>query len=262
MIQRQDEMIDGILDLVSDPAGLDLIRFMVNEKTSQFRRFMNENRDLISDRAGMLGKASKLHKQDQEMVAKDAWSSGQLNSKLWLINILNGLDLDLGNVWVLCGWIGSLPMLMHHYAHPIRYASIRSFDIDPRCAGLAETLNRQMVRDGWRFKATTMDVNLLRYVDFEYETVRYDGSRQTLCESPDTIVNTSCEHLESDEWFRNIPEGRLVILQSNDFLDHGDHANPVLSLEEMISRYAISEIIFSGELDCQLYRRFMLIGRK
>ena len=36
---------------------------------------------------------------------------------------------------------------------------------------------------------------------------------------PNTIINTSCEHIVNfDEWYRKIPAGKLVILQSNDYI--------------------------------------------
>jgi hypothetical protein len=140
--------------------------------------------------------------------------------------------------------------------------TIRSFDIDDKCHTLADTMNRLAVIDGWRFKATTMDVNLLQYDNFIYDTVKRDGSVQELCESADTIINTSCDHMIDNTWWNVIPDGKLVILQNNDFYEHADHGNCCYSIDEFKTKYPMKTILFEGTLDCTLYNRFMLIGYK
>lgn len=262
-IYDDDLLIDKTLSyLATDGNSIPFLRFMISDQTQNLIKFLNENSSDLRDRSGMVRKIFKMTNLDTEMVSKDAWSYGQLKSKLWLVNILNEFNLDLGSIWILCGWVGTLPLLMHHHRGLMRYKHIRSFDLDPRCALLAETLNRPIVKDEWKFKATTIDVNSIRYEDFNYETLRYDGSSETLYECADTIINTSCEHLSSNEWWDNIPPGRLVVLQSNDFFDHSDHENPVSDIGELISRYPMTELMFTGEIDCILYKRFMVIGRK
>lgn len=192
----------------------------------------------------------------------DAFSQGQLDSKSWLIDEVAKLGLDLGKVWTLCGWYGTLAYLMFLRENDVRFSTIRSFDLDPTCALLADTMNRLMVMDGWRFKATTMDVNDLAYDGFRFKTKKYDGSEQEMQESADTVINTSCDHMDMDAWFRNIPQGKLVVLQNNDFVDHEDHVNNVSDIEEFKQRYPLTQLLYAGELDCKVYRRFMLIGRK
>lgn len=192
---------------------------------------------------------------------QDAFSQGQLKSKSWLVDEVSKLDMDLGKVWILCGWIGTLGYIMLSKRDFLRFESIKSFDIDPRCAPLADTLNRPNVIDGWKFKATTMDVNDLRYDGFKFTTIKYDGTAQEMLESADTIINTSCDHMDSQRWFNNIPSGKLVILQNNNFSDHHDHVNTVASIDQFKSRYPMKEYLYEGEIDCTVYRRYMLIGR-
>ena len=43
--------------------------------------------------------------------------------------------------------------------------------------------------------------------------------------SPDTVINTSCEHIENfNEWYDKIPKGKIVILQTNNYFDF-EHVN-------------------------------------
>ena len=193
----------------------------------------------------------------------DAFSKGQLVSKLWLITELKKLDLDLGVVFVCAGWVGTLPMLMFEDGK-LNYKYIRSFDIDPTCADAADTLNRLAVKDGWKFKATTMDVNQLTYDDyFSYQTKKYDGSLQTVVDSVDTIINTSCDHIAPfDKWWDLIPKKKLVVLQNNDSKLDNDHVNNISSLSDMKAQAPMSKILYEGVLPLDNYNRYMLIGRK
>lgn len=193
----------------------------------------------------------------------DAFSNGQLNSKQWLINTLKSLDIPLDRVWTLCGWIGTLAYLMFLHRTDLKITHIRSFDIDDNCHELADTMNRKYVVDGWDFKASTLDVNLLQYDDFTFNTVRRDGTLQSVFDSADTIINTSCDHMgASDQWWNSIPPGKLVVLQNNDFFEHDEHSNCCYTLDQFKMKYPMKQILFEGALDCTIYNRFMLIGYK
>lgn len=195
--------------------------------------------------------------------ALDAFSNGQIDSKSWLIDELLKLKLPLGRVWTLCGWIGTLGYLMLAKKDVLGITNVRSFDIDPTCHFLADTLNRSSVVDGWLFKASTLDVNNMSYDDFIFETLKYDGSTQKVQDSADTIINTSVDHMgSSDKWFESIPTGKLVVLQNNDWFSNDQHDNSIDSVDSFEDRYPFSNLLFKGSLDCRLYNRFMLIGVK
>lgn len=193
----------------------------------------------------------------------DAFSNGQLNSKLWLIDTARSLNLSLDRVWTLCGWIGTLAYLLFLRRDELSITHIRSFDIDDNCHELADTMNRKYVVEGWDFKASTLDVNLLQYDDFTFNTIRRNGTVQPVFDSADTVINTSCDHMgASNQWWDSIPSGKLVILQNNDFFEHDEHSNCCFSLEQFKSKYPMQQILFEGALDCTIYNRFMLIGYK
>jgi len=143
--------------------------------------------------------------------------------------------------------------------------AVRSFDIDDRCADLADTLNRSAVKDRWMFKSFTQDVNMLDYDSFEWSVWSNINNRMSypITDSADTIINTSCDHMGSDRtWWDNIQQNKLIILQNNNWFENEQHNNSVNDLDEFKRMYPMKELLFAGQLDCTLYTRFMLIGRK
>lgn len=273
---------DVLARLSSNPGMLDFVMKLKPDELESLKMFLTWSPSLIARFRDQPAHLSVLHRVwdlvDRDSFVKsyftiydhptsnkdsliDAFSQGQLDSKNWLIDVVRDLKLDLGRTWTLCGWYGTLAYLMFLRYSEINFQTIRSFDIDPSCAWLADTLNRPAVIAGWKFKATTMDVNDMFYDDFKYVTTKYDGSKQEVLESADTIINTSCDHMDRNKWFERIPTGKLVILQNNDFVEHDDHVNNVSSITELKDRYPMREILYQGSIDCRLYRRFMLIGR-
>lgn len=193
----------------------------------------------------------------------DAFAVGQISSKTWLMDTVIKLELRLGLTWVLCGWIGVLPYLMLQRQRELGIEKVRSFDLDPACTSLAESLNNRHLVSDWLFKATTIDVNDMSFDGWEYETLKHDRSIQHLYERPDTIINTSCDHMgHNDQWFDSIPDGTLVILQNNDWHDNVQHSSTVSGLNDLIDRYPLENLLYADELDCSIYRRYMIIGFK
>jgi len=190
----------------------------------------------------------------------DALSWGQLKSKRWLINELEKINDNLGTVYICAGWYSILSTML--FQSKCHIEKIRSFDIDEECAPIADTINRNWVMNGWQFKASTLDI---LEMDFPttHTTYRANGTSLELTEMPDTIINTSCEHiLDFETWYSKIPVGKLIVLQSNNFYEIEDHINCVNNVDHFKSLAPMSTLIYSGELELPKYKRFMLIGRK
>jgi hypothetical protein len=116
--------------------------------------------------------------------------------------------------------------------------------------------------DGWQFKASTLDIHNMQYPT-EHTTYRANGTSLTLTEDPDTIINTSCEHiLNFSSWYSNIPKGKIIALQSNNYVDIAEHINCSNSLEEFANQTPMSTIFYQGELTLEKYTRYMRIGIK
>ena len=203
------------------------------------------------------------HETAGELSILDAFSQGQIDSKIWLIDALIKLDRNLGRVWIMCGWIGLLAYLIFKKQARLKLESICSFDIDPVCADLADRLNNREVKQNWKFKASTIDVMDLTYDDCFWHTKKSDGSTERVCETADTIINTSCEHLvDFERWFFNIPDGKLIILQCSDHESYDGHVNSMNNMYELSYRAKCRRVLYKGTLDCGEYSRHMLIGVK
>lgn len=188
----------------------------------------------------------------------DLFSKGQMESKRWLVDELLKHELDLGIVFLCAGWYGSLATFM--FESNLKINKIRSFDIDPSCADRAESFNKHWVINDWKFKASTTDILKMTYPT-KHKTYRSNGSSIDLIEMPDTIINTSCEHIEEfDNWFSRLPKRRLLVLQTNNYFTLPEHVNCSKSLEEFSNKTPMEKVLFEGELDLPKYKRFMKIG--
>ena len=191
---------------------------------------------------------------------RDAFSRGQISSKKWLVDELKVLNLDLGTIFLCAGWYGSLALLL--FESDLDIEKIRSFDSDENCWRIADTINRPHVMDEWKFKAQTDDILHINYIDgHTYVTYRNDGKERELYDKPNTIINTSCEHIKGFPlWYNLIPKNTLVVLQTNNYFEIEDHINCVKDIEEFKAMVPMTNIMYEGELNLEKYNRYMLIG--
>lgn len=187
----------------------------------------------------------------------DALGKNQIASKKWLLDELHRTAGGrFGTVYLLGGWYGLLgAMLLFDPRFEIE--KVVSFDLDPTCEAVARSLNATHVRQG-RFEAATADIRELDYR-------RLDGWRPEAgaAGAEGLLINTSCEHLaDFAAWYRRLPSGALIVLQSNDLYDDPEHVNCVADLEAFRRQAAMSETLLAGSLKLNRYNRFMLIGRR
>lgn len=181
-------------------------------------------------------------------IHKDAFSNGQVSSKLWLCEELEKLFDKIDTVWIYGGWYGITSFLLLS-RNQISIKKIKSFDLDKDCESVADVINENWVIDDWKFKAFTTDCNNL---SFELDP-------------PDLIVNTSTEHFDNMNWFTNIPKGTMVALQGNN-MSHDDHVIYSANLKQFVDRYSLSKILYRGSKEFIYpewkFTRFMIIGQK
>jgi len=177
----------------------------------------------------------------------DAFWSGQLKSKEWLIDALEmavhpQVDCVMPEPFAIDihgGWVGVLASMLFQSRIPV--ATIRSIDIDPTCGPIATMMNKKEEIEG-RFKAVTADMC----------DTRSDA---------DIVINTSCEHItqnQYDLWRAGLPHNSLLVLQSNNY-DIPEHIRIARNLEEFKTQCDIN-VVWTGEMRLPLYTRFMVIG--
>jgi hypothetical protein len=184
-----------------------------------------------------------IRQSPDPMRTMDAFWSGQLKSKEWLIEALsmqfsvrdNPISVEIHG-----GWVGVLASMLFQSNIPIK--RITSLDVDPTCEPVATMMNKGEEIAG-RFNAITSDMcNLISFVD--------------------VVINTSCEHITQEQyetWLGNRTTDQLLVLQSNDYIID-EHIRPASSLETFKEQSHIN-VLWAGELELPLYTRYMIIGK-
>jgi len=187
-----------------------------------------------------------INEGNQHLVHKDAFSSGQMTSKIWLCEELEKLNWQSSLTWIYGGWYGLTAMLLCSRGK-FSVDKIESYDIDPSCQPVAEMINDNWLIQEHKFKAYTADCAILNPVDV------------------DLIINTSTEHFDSLAWFDRIPRGTRVVLQGNN-MPHDDHFVNSASLTEFSDQYPLTEYMYSGTKEFVYptwgFTRYMVIGIK
>jgi len=172
----------------------------------------------------------------------DAFWSGQLKSKEWLIDRLSEHVDSASSIEICAGWVGVLASMLFQSNIPITH--IASYDIDPTCKPIAEAMNKLEEMQG-RFRASVVDIS------------------QPMHMSADIIINTSCEHLtqaQYNTWLTYTPKDSLLVLQSNNY-NIPEHIRTANNLEEFKTQCGV-DVLWAGELTLPLYTRYMIIGKK
>ena len=181
-----------------------------------------------------------IRQSPDPMRTMDAFWQGQMRSKEWLIDCLGRHIHRSVRIDIHGGWVGVLASMLFQSDIPTHY--ICSVDLDPTCEPIATMMNKIEEQDG-KFKAITSD----------------------MCSVPvhgDVIINTSCEHITQEQyetWLSKMPKDSLLVLQSNNYkID--EHVRIANNLSEFENQSHLN-VIWSGEIQLQLYKRFMIIGK-
>ena len=182
-----------------------------------------------------------IRQSPDPMRTMDAFWSGQLKSKEWLITNLRKNVNKFVSIDIHGGWVGVLASML--FQSDIYINNIRSIDIDPSCESIATMMNKAEEMAG-KFKAITADMCEIR-------------------SDADVVINTSCEHITQDQydlWLSGMPHNSLLVLQSNNY-NIPEHVRTATTLDEFKEQCGI-DVIWAGELELPLYKRWMIIGKQ
>lgn len=195
----------------------------------------------------------------------DAFSRGQVQSKIWLTDELANIQTNYSNVLLLAGWYGQLKSI---YVKKLTYSKMRIVDTDRSACEISDSVFNLYDIEDYKVKSVCADINNLTLYQsgFEFDVENF-SSGKVIAEKflPDLIINTSAEHM-SDDWFKQIRFKQLegdpvVAIQSNNLFDVLEHINCVHSVDHMKKKFPMREVLYEGELQLKGYKRFMLIGR-
>ena len=183
-----------------------------------------------------------IRQSPDPMRTMDAFWSGQLKSKEWLITNLRKNVKKVVSIDIHGGWVGVLASML--FQSDIYVTKIRSVDIDPTCEPIATMMNKKEEIAGM-FSAVTSDMCEIR-------------------SDADVVINTSCEHITQDQydlWLSGIPYNSLLVLQSNNY-NIPEHVRRAQTLYEFKEQCHLEKVLWAGELELPLYTRWMIIGKQ
>lgn len=183
----------------------------------------------------------------------DAFSHGQVHSKIWLCKELERFVHANIKVAILGGWYNVLSFMLLT-RNQDRYQQILCVDIDPDTKPIADKINSAWcIGKDHKVENIIADANLVNLAGY------------------DLVINCSPEHMELNTWFENIEHGTMVCIQSSDVQLKDDDiwkcVNPNKSLDDLVRKYPMSKYLYSGSkeivyTETNRYTRFMLIGIK
>lgn len=176
----------------------------------------------------------------------DAFWSGQIDSKCWLVNKLNTYVDSESNIYIFGGWIGVLASMIFQCSK-FNVSRIINVDIDPRCEKVSYEVCNHNIN-----KFTHMVGDMKEYT-YNYEYY------------PDIVINTSTEHVDQetyDLWFDRIPNGSLIAIQGNNFFECDQHIRCSTSLVDFKRMNYANKPLYEGILPGNLYDRYMCIFKK
>jgi predicted membrane-bound spermidine synthase len=196
---------------------------------------------------------------------QDAFSRSQIKSKIWLIDQLAHVQAHYKQVAVLAGWFGQIKSI---YDQQLTYGKMRIVELDPSACEISDHVFNANNLENHKVKSVCADINQLTLhkngYEWSVENFR-DGTTYNEKFLPDLIINTSAEHM-TEEWyhqlrFKQLDSDPIVAIQSNNLFDIPEHVNCVHSVDHMMKKYPMREVLFAGELQLKGYKRVMLIGR-
>jgi hypothetical protein len=183
------------------------------------------------------------------MIDFNAFSHGQIQSKIWLCENLEPHLPPFAQVAILGSWYNALGFVMLS-RNEQKYNMIMGIDKDEESIEVSNKITNAWML-GSEFKVRNTCANVAEY-DFR---------------SYNVVINTSCEHMSSD-WYSKVKPYQLVCIQSSDMItdDPGwNITNPNESMEVFKKKYPMSQILFEGEklfdYGHLVYNRLMLIGK-
>lgn len=183
-----------------------------------------------------------------------AFTAGQIASKAWLLAQLYPiLTHPVQNCVIIGSWVGTIVPFLHRKFIINR---IYGIDSDPDSVRLSEEFNQNYVQDNWKYKGVIMDINYQ-----ETKWLQFETGGELIQVKPDLIINTSCEHMDT-EWFDGADNDQLIVMQTNNYHDWHEHINTLDSVQEMQQKYKLSKTLYAGSLELPVYTRFMQIGYK
>ena len=164
-------------------------------------------------------------------------------SKVWLMQELARINPAISTVYILGSWFGNLALYMT-LDPMLQVKKIINVETD---RSMLDQSKRMLDHVGARnVEYMLKDANTL-----DYRQLGTNGA----------VINTSLTDMDGTEWFQNIPDGTVVVMQARDRVDR----KPFYSTDDILRKFPLDQVLYQGSLKLKdpetAYNRFMVIGR-
>lgn len=174
---------------------------------------------------------------------RGSFTNDLVTSKVWLLKELEKISKKYGTIYVLGSWYGNLAIILNLLKN-IDYDTIINVEPDKKfLSGSKKILDSLGVEN---IQYMLKDANSLDYRQLDNDSV---------------VINTSLTDMKGTDWFNNIPDGTLVVMQARNN-DPGEQFN---STNDIVKKFPVN-VIYQGTKQLTdpetTYNRFMVIGTK
>lgn len=173
-----------------------------------------------------------------------SWTPDLVFSKIWLMKELAKINPNISTAYVLGSWYGNLAFMIDHYGFP-RVEKIINVET-----------NKEFLKTGQQF------IDSAGFDNVEYMLRDANDLDYRQLDSDSVVINTSLTDMPGKQWFQNIPQGQLVVLQGRDHDPNRNFYGP----EDIIKRFPFGQILYQGRIKLEdpqtQYHRSMIIGLK
>lgn len=171
---------------------------------------------------------------------------GLHESRLFVLDKLKDIQNKFDTIYILGSWYGNLSIMIEQDTD-IGYDKIINVDIDKEKILTSEKIIKNLGYDFIEFM--NVDAN-----ELDYRQLGQNG----------LVIGQSCNNIENDEWFNNIPEGTMVALTARN--NDSKAVNQFDSTFDLAERYTLKNILYAGKdtfTDPETsYETYVIIGIK
>ena len=165
-------------------------------------------------------------------------------SKVWLMKELAKINPSISTAYILGSWFGNLALYM---------------TLDP-VIQVKKIINVETNRTMLDQSERMLDHVGARNVEYMLKDANTLDYRQLGADG--VVINCSLTDMDGTDWFQNIPDGTLVVMQARDQVDR----KPFYSTDDILKKFPLSQVMYQDSLRLKdpetSYNRFMVIGRK
>lgn len=187
----------------------------------------------------------------------ESFSHSLIKSKLWLCEkletILDNENIKNPNLHILASW-DSLLAFMLLTRRPKFYGVVNTYDIDIDSTNKANKICDHWIYEYPKVYNHTKDITTLNFTNTGTESI---------------FINCSVDQIKDTDWYHNIPNDRLVCLQSTDLpcsMAIWEIKQSYKTIIDFTETYKVQRLTYSGSILIDYghlkYNRHMLIGIK